>query len=565
MKDPKNAIDERVSRVLIGDTIVETVEHQFISPQGHVDVQLFDERGRECYRDGGDNFVSRLWAVSSRSFQRLMWSNWNLNPQRTSIDGRATVGQTTPNVNVSPIMFPNNVVAAWNDATAEDAVNEHRVATDGQGIVAFASKFPFGSPAGARGAVNISSSHCDQDNMVEVYDWPTTAGNGTFQSVGYTSVYLSNQTNGRLLLRPSIDQRAYGYYNGDLATLLGNALYTAYGSGNLDAAGDLINFVARSDTFAFSCLKITSSDLLSGLTYDSAGAAEKSITPTVVWSGATKPTGLNSGAPKFLGESGGYYWASYSTSSTTWSICRVNKTTGAFDRVVALPTGGNGTQIPCGIVVGNDLWIQDTGSGGTGIARLLRYDLTANPPTLSATVTPTWPSTSPSHYLKLMCHNGTDLWLWDTYWGLVKMNTSGTPLAFWGTYVGATLFADVSTAPYASASRNTSGLSHYEADTVYKAGAESASGLPGSGGNPGHYKSSSSAGILDNVTGHSMFMAYGEPVFNYGYSPGAVSACYGWSPVGYNLGSRVLLGSPITKTSGNTMKITYTVTLPDLI
>jgi hypothetical protein len=81
--------------------------------------------------------------------------------------------------------FPAQHLAYWNDAVAESPLTETMV--NGE-IVGWASRHPVGSPTGKRGVVNITESEWTDASAKWVFDWVTSQGNGTFQSVGWTRI-----------------------------------------------------------------------------------------------------------------------------------------------------------------------------------------------------------------------------------------------------------------------------------------------------------------------------------------------------------------------------------------
>lgn len=141
--------------------------------RGIVTVQLRDaDTGRVVFEETGENFLSLQSLEVAKWFQRMMWG-W-LNPvQTTNADG--SLPKEMP-------WFPADHLAYWNDSTAEDAATETTVMKE---VVGWASRWPVGSPSGKRGVVNITESELTDASSKWVFDWVTSQGNGTFQSVGW--------------------------------------------------------------------------------------------------------------------------------------------------------------------------------------------------------------------------------------------------------------------------------------------------------------------------------------------------------------------------------------------
>lgn len=148
--------------------------------RGIVTVQLRDaDTGRVVFEETGENFLSLQSLEVARWFQRMMWG-W-LNPvQATNADG--SLPKEMP-------WFPADHLAYWNDSAAEDAATETTVMKE---VVGWATRWPVGSPSGKRGVVNITESELTDVSSKWVFDWVTSQGNGTFQSVGWCKLDQTN-------------------------------------------------------------------------------------------------------------------------------------------------------------------------------------------------------------------------------------------------------------------------------------------------------------------------------------------------------------------------------------
>lgn len=155
---------------MVSDLIIPTIE----VPRGRVLVELFNERGRCVQREEGENFISPYAIDVCKVFQRIAWSQYFAGTMTKDAFGRT--GWDIP-------PLPTMHVGCWNDASAEDSANERAV--KGGPIIAAASRFPEGSPTGIRGIINTAESVSTLPVMTYVFDWLTSNGNGTFQSVGW--------------------------------------------------------------------------------------------------------------------------------------------------------------------------------------------------------------------------------------------------------------------------------------------------------------------------------------------------------------------------------------------
>ena len=573
MKTPRNAVSEQVHRVRGNDGKVQEVVGWEIEtvgkPVGHARVDLMTDRGRLLQSQLTDNFVSRLWAYSARSWNRLMWSSAPLNEVPLGVDQIASgaAGRLAWH-------YPQQYLAVWNDATAEAPTTEHRVKTDSTGLLAYASRHPVGSPAGARGSVNVTDSTWLEDGEEMVYDWPTSAGNGTFQSVGYIAAYEypAQLTNHAVpALRASWIDRKYYYYSGDIHTLSG-LTSGLFGQAGLDASGNWVMLGRSQSANNLACLRIPAANFNTGITLDSFGAGEVDISGsiTAVWSNATPGgTVTNTTWPNFVGEYGGYYWAMLRGTSGYANLCRINKTTGALDNQVPVSlvnAPGFGT------IIGSNAFV----CGGEANPPIVRLDLTGTPPPISATITVNWPSYWTAGTVTSMCTDGTDLYLMHQYGGVVRVNTSGTIQEFLGHSSPLAAYENNS-APY-SGNKLTPGNQQYEGLYYVKAygggtGAYATAIASGSAGAMFPYRRANNGNIFigyqgGNINGGS-YLAWIDGKLQMAMSPMRISSSeavvVGHAEMGWNLGTRALLGSPVTKTSSNTMKLTYQIDLPQVV
>ena len=571
MRTPSNAVSERVhtvrdSRGQLHEVVGWELDMAGV-PVGHVRLDLMTDRGRVLQREENHNFVSRLWAYSARSWNRLAWASAPLNEVPLSVDQVAS-GQTGR----WPWHFPQQYVAVWNDASAEAPTTEHRVKTDANGLVAYASRHPIGSPSGARGVVNVTDSSWLADGEEMVYDWPTSAGNGTFQSVGYLAAYENANVANHAIpaIRASWADRRYYYYSGDLQSLSGLTL-PCFGGGGLDAAGNWVMIGRSQNLHQVACLRIPAASFNTGFTPDSYGGDEVDISGAVtnVWTNLTPGGSVSSSTyPTFIGEYGGYYWAMFRNSSGFPTLFRVNKTTGALDNAVSVSlVSSHGS----GAIIGSDAFCV----GGENNPPIVRLDLTGTPPPISATITVNWPSHWTAGRVASVCTDGTDLYLLHQYGGVVRVNTSGTIQEFIG-HPDTLATYENNSAPY-SGSKLTAGNQQYEGFYMvrtYNSGLAAYSAAQASGtamcmfpyrrGNTTYHY----IGYGIQQVGYS-YLAWIDGKLQMAFAPYRTSSSEavvcGHAEMGWNLGTRALLGSPVTKTSSNTMKLTYQIDLPQIV
>lgn len=157
--------------------MIEPVTYDLAMPQGYVTVDLIDaDSGRVVQREEGENFLTTLSTDHAKWWQRQMWGRYN------PVEIADVFGFYPSNART----FPAEQLGYWNDATAESPSTETRVETP---LVGWASRHPVGSPSGTRGVVNITESAWTEAQAKWVFDWTTSQGNGTFQSVGWTRIY----------------------------------------------------------------------------------------------------------------------------------------------------------------------------------------------------------------------------------------------------------------------------------------------------------------------------------------------------------------------------------------
>jgi hypothetical protein len=558
--DPK--LVERVATEAWGHG--DAVVYEVRNPQGHALVEIRDERGRLVERQEGSNFLATQYAVCMRSFQRAFWAPFAGAGAVSGVDVVRNLVGASGSLR-QPFFFPNWWFAAWNDTAAESASTEQTVVTDANGIIACALRLPTSiSAANKRGTVNTTESVSSATGESMVYDWPTSAGNGTFRSVGYTAI-RPGASIGELLCRPSLTDRRYIYKNVNIAGTGGLITqFTAgatFGSPNVNAAGDLIIPLQGSTSQGLSWISLASG-WRGTPTYDEYGAGEMvySATPGKP-SGAPVAafTAVNGSA--FMGESGGKYWFAGQGTGNAGRLRGLNATTGAItDSPADTAAGSTGTSGAVGCIIGTVGYVAPVG-GGTIVSTLTRYDLTASPPTISGTTALTFPTGLTGASITDIKTDGTDLFVYCSTAGIFRFNTSGTVLQHYGTPNVITANETLAT-PYGSTATVIPGLPVFDPAFIERTGSANTQFQTPSTATDISYVRSAPSPTYIAIYDSKLHIV--RSVFSVGAGSALDVLLHGWAEAGWNLGSRVLLGSASTKSGSQTMKITYGITLPHM-
>jgi hypothetical protein len=491
-------------------------------PRGLVTVDLIDAgTGRVLRREEAENFLSLQSIRVAKWWQRMMWGAFC--PVETA-DAYGSLPTEMP-------WFPAQHLGFWDDAAAESAGTEDRVAKE---LVGWASRHPVGSPSGKRGVVNISESAFQDASAKWVFDWATSQGNGTFQSVGWTRV---DETTGFLIPRWPED-------DGVLFTNLGT---TAWNTVNnplwWDTTASLWNLTEAIGT---------------NLGYRVMSAA------------------LGGGATTSIVDIPNTHWRNENTSAPTFGhlngIARIGTD---FILCGYVYSGGNQPKLTRHTVAAAQTWtrVEPTligtrysdctidGSANiwtAGTDGVMRRHSNADG-TITASVTPVVAPT----VLEGIAYDSTDghFWVSGTVAGLAKqvwkVDSSGNTVAPAYSLRLAELTV-VSTAPYAgtyylpgAAAREPYTVQPYRNNAVTAAGSVIWR-------NPTR-KPTSSLGPWCMGSPTTLAVHSGEPwVAGRSSTTDGLGGC-SWASAlrGGTLGTRALLGSPITKTSSQTLKITY--------
>lgn len=488
-------------------------------PRGLVTVELADaDTGRIAYRETKENFLSAVTTEFAEWFQRFMWGAYN--PVRTL----ASTGFDPIN---PPNYFPAKHLAYWNESAAEDSANERYVTKP---VVGYASRQPLGSPTGKRGVVNITESELTDTYSKWVFDWTTSQGNGTFQSVGWTMISPAAGGNPiGLWPVPGIITLTHSGTNGSSG-------YPGYGLWHESSSFYTMDWDSGGSQHRLK-------------SFAEAGGAGSLVfnVPTTAWqsSSGKRPAGI-------------------CRIGTDWYMVGKDSSAG-YPRVTKINSSGTQQYATNRTDIAGGHGFTDVTTDGTYLYAACSdgkvYRLVASDGSISATITPAdLASMGP---LGGIAWDGTDLYVHASTWrALVKIDTSGNTLGpiagyssgyEWFTatspYTGSCLDnvgQNASPAVRANLWSDASGAQNFAGDLITSAGntAPAATNFDFAVGNvyTGTYYAPLTYKGTDLWAGHTTT------------NGGVLEA----SPVTFdNLASRVRLSSPVTKTSSQTLKITY--------
>lgn len=160
--------------------------------KGRIELELVDDRtGRVIDRRSADNYVNTV-----------QWESWAKAVQKSvfhyGYQGDASTITLRPDNGSDPRSIPgfrNDHIACWADATAENTADLWPFGE----VVAWAHRWPQGSPSTRQGLVQPTLCTLTDDAVSWVWEWTTTNGNGTFQSVGWRRLAWSALTGDAIL------------------------------------------------------------------------------------------------------------------------------------------------------------------------------------------------------------------------------------------------------------------------------------------------------------------------------------------------------------------------------
>lgn len=507
--------------------------------RGHATVELFDDvTGRLYQREQGENFLSPFLIETVKQYQRNVFGMYFAGTRTLDSVGRQLW-------NIPPV--PLSHIAAWNDSATESPSTERTM--KGGLPVAFASRFPQGSPTGKRGVVSVPESTVSATSQTYVFDWVTSNGNGTFQSVGWCNCDSSGNP---LSIWPD------PYYGSGLAVSISTP--TTYYRGGLwhDGTGWLTLHTAgqTSGTSQYAIYRIDETTGVGTLLVTLPSTAFR-------WQNGSTTVPPNAFDLCMIGTD--YYVIGHNILSTASGVTYVAKFNSAGTQQWLVAHDGGASEMPNGVTGlgwcitsdGTDLYVGYGGAAGTTNGTV--YKLSASTGLVTGTISV--PAALGTNAIVGIAWDGTNLRVVNQasrtatidlsgnlvspsivgYYGVADSGTATSP--FSGAYLGA------------SSAMNQAGLQQFNnasagnamESMMQSSGYGIALSLPGAVGsvpNGGgcHFKSG------------KMYIVNGSAAL------GSSTYTRILEVTNTNLGTRCLLPSPVTKDSSKTMKITYTFT-----
>jgi hypothetical protein len=570
------------------DEVLSAIVDDKFTPKGNVKIQFMNERGKVVDQEERSNYIGPIWKRWALARLRLPWTafghNWSY---AGTFTGGTAVPETYPFSRGTVPRLPISALGCWNDTAAEDPVGGHTIylPANATGMVAWASRWPFASPTGARGSVNVTDSNQDEDTVRFVFDWTTSQGNGTFQSVGWfepgapgiPAQYAGISHRGRLVSQ-----------NYTSSTFITGATGLYVGGGYYHPADGKWYFVVRrqATSGAMRVLSVSFSSLLDDSLVNIMGVSPTVSSATInIESQEFTPTSVITSAANDVSVIG------RDSSSNTVFVYRTSA--GGVWRWGIIPFSGLNTSYAhpsgttsgnvAGCVIGTTAYMSDGTASSTIHTATTTTGATIGTITIDANVTALCTLagiTTPR--VHDMCTDGTSLYVVygnsttsaASKWLCVRLNTSGVLQEIIGSlpkYLASTPSTEASGAPYAGTyvypSSSWASFTEYLLSPDGAAATNTTEDLL-SGNTVANDASVWSTGDPINGLPSAQQLVYADGGL-YLVGTGANNAVnttsnlvWGAHRIGYNLGSRVLLASPRTKTGTQTMKITYDVTIP---
>lgn len=544
-----------------------------LSIKGRVAVDILNERGRVIDRQEADNYVNQaMWERWARHVQKVTF--WNqLRPTNPTL---------TPDYNRDPRATPalyNEIFACWTDSSAEDPTDLY---IQGE-VIAWAHKFGQAAISSRQGVSNAGLHELSEDSIKWGWEWLTTNGNGTFQSVGWQRLGWASPTGNPMLWHfPNYSGRyisgfANTVFSGDPCNVqsMNGASQRTYAS--YYNSDDSSLYVSGRTTTLLSKMTRLPVTFVNGQSFTVGTQVDMSADP-IFASGAIEASGSVSintrqtlGITR-LGPTGDWFGCGTTGGTTArrpW-IRRVDSAGTVAYTNVNVATFATESWLTDLTYDGTDIW----GVGGlVGVNRLYRFD--ASNGNVDATVTV---SGLPSMYSTMLADStctfmgvewdATNNWFWieasitsQSY--TFAVDASGVWQGVWlspRSPATVALVAPTVVGNYNFYANGDSGQ-YTDVDYVTKTGQNSlsttATGSPAITADAGEllgYASAGGGGLI-SMNGH--IWRAGAAALN-ATSSGTAHSC-GWYPftVTPNFFSRSLLGAPVTKTSSDAMRITY--------
>lgn len=538
----------------------ERKEHVAVATRGHVAVSILDERGKIRNKVEADNYINTApYEDLARTLQRNVWT-YGMSPGIVTPTAQLRDPRAVPRVS-------GEILGCWTDNTAEDDTD---VFAYGE-VTCWAHRWSSGLVAMPKqGFVVPALCEVSEDHAKWVFEWNSPNGNGTFQSVGWRRLVWNSTTDDSQLADVALFTNRLTSEDGfSPHANSSNTFNQAYGTCSTASWYD------HDTDILWQILDGASSQrrlFYASITWDAAGnytvGAVSEDTTTMTNAGI----GVSSASMhtySFIKMPGGDFIIAASTGSNTarrplfrrvsssnvteWSVTRTelgtpNSESAAFD----LTTDGTYlygvTQVVSGYV--SKIWRMDPATGG-GIVEIV-------PSGVPATI-----GGSSANFISGIEWDGT--WLWCRNLNYIwNIDTSGV---WGGVMLAVTNNAPSLTLTGPQDSRTTT---HYIQNFYGNRDIDGYS--PNFGNNTGGVGGSTdpfSQTPYSTIDYASMGASYGSSLFTMNNNLVAqVAAVYqdtaqAWAHAAFNavpnFASRALLGSPVTKTSDDTMRIEYTI------
>ena len=566
----------------VAGLLAEVAALQQLNVAGLVEVELIDDRtGRTVEKIAAPNYVNATqWSNFAKALQKLAWT-WAYPGAASTITSRA-VDQRDPRT--APT-FRGDHVACWADTTAGDNTDRYAFGE----VIAWAHRWEQGSPSTRQGIVQPTLCTLAENSIAWTWEWVTSNGNGTFQSVGWRRLGMSANTGDAALYdHPVPGRRCIDFTTAGADTIsLGSSTQESWTAGGIDEYGGVMYYDSGSSKlygitliagnlwklFSWAVtLDATSGNYTLGAFTDESAAA---FAAGVRGNSYAFASGVTKGITR-LGASGDWISVGYSGSGTSRRP-EIRRTTNAGSTTYTNANGGTYSVESAFFDVtydGTNLWVTAR-NGNTGASAIHRIDPATG--TISATLTLAglpayWPTINSSNPVVGIEWDATNSWLWVTTQAgyIFNVNTSGNWL---GVLMRTTTnsFATLS-GQFAGVAPVTRGINEVEdvnlsmVNTGIAANSQSTNpyGMAAGAGavtNAGANPSVGAGTKLLTISSCVWFKVPNAPgTFNGGSAAGTLKAIlYGFTD-DPNFGSRTRLGSATTKLNTQTMRIKYTMT-----
>lgn len=542
------------------ERVGERKEHVAVATRGHVAVSILDERGKIRNKVEADNYINTApYEGLARTLQRNVWT-YGMSPGIITPTAQSRDPRAVPRVS-------GEILGCWTDNTAEDVTD---VFAYGQ-VTSWAHRWSSGLVAMPKqGFVVPALCEISEDHAKWVFEWNSPNGNGTFQSVGWRRLTWNSTTDDSQLADVAL-------FTNRLTSGDGFSPHANSSSTTNQAYGvcSTASWYDHDTDILWQIMDGTSSQrrlFYAPITWDTAGnytvgaVSEDTTTMTDAGIGVSSASMHTYG---FIKMPDGDFIIAASTGSNTarrplfrrvsssnvteWSVTRTelgtpNGESTAFD----LTTDGTYlygvTQVVSGYV--SKIWRMDLATGG-GIVEIVPSGVPATIGGGSGNSISgiEWDGTW------LWCRNLNHIWNIDTsgVWGGVMLAVTNNPpnLALTGPQDGRT------TIHYTQNIYGNNEVDGYNANFGNNSGGVGGSTDPFSQ----TYYSASDYAPMGATYGSSLFtmnnnLAAQVAAVNQDTAQAWAHAAFNTVP---NFASRALLGSPVTKTSDDTMRIEYTI------